>query len=79
LVESAAFLAGNTWDSALPALSIHRPVLAFSPALAGALLGMLSFSAGFHAAWRRRLRLVAVPAVSLCGAPAFDAADLPIG
>jgi hypothetical protein len=79
LTESAAFLAGNSWDSALPALTIRQPVLALEPMLPGALLGMLSFSAGFHAAWRRRLRRAAVPDLSLCGAPVMGSADLPIG
>jgi hypothetical protein len=79
VVESAAFLAANTWDAVLPAQAIRRLALAFDPAVAGALLGTLLFATGVHAGWRRRLRLVATPAVALCGAPARDATDLPIG
>jgi hypothetical protein len=79
VVESAAFLAANTWDSALSAPAIRRLALAFSPAVAGTLLGTLVFATGVHAGWRRRLRLMATPEVALCGAPARDTADLPIG
>ena len=80
LVESAAFLAANSWDAALPSPALRRLVLAFHPGVAGALLGMLCATAGIHGFWRRRLRLAAGrPALALCGAPALDTGDLPIG
>jgi cysteine-rich secretory family protein len=79
LAASAAFLAANTWDSALTAPAVRDLVLTLNPALAGSLAGMLVATAVVHTAWRRRLRLALLPRPALCGAHSLDAYDLPIG